>query len=165
MATKDTCCEFEYCAQQGDTYASVARRFAIGARALQAHNGGAQMSPGDTIRIPCAHGCCTMGRFYVIKRGDTLSRIAARTGVDMVQLLAANPYLNPAYYIPGQVIVLPKKRTVQQLRRYTLGPEDGLVSVLKKFHMDVTTFCALNPGLCPMDARPGMSVNVSGGIV
>ena len=160
MVMKKPDCELEYRARPGDTYASVARRFALNTRALQTHNGGAEMKPGKTIRIPCDMGCCVSGRFYIIGRGETLLSIARRCGLTLSALLAANPYLNPARYMSGQVVVIPADRPAHGTSRYTLGPDDKLVQVLRKFSMDVTTFCMLNPGLCPMDVRPGMTVTV-----
>jgi LysM repeat protein len=158
---QQTGCEFTYCIEPGDTYASIARRFSISARALQGANGGAALTPGHTIRIPCMQGRCRKGRFYTIRRNDTLLRIARRNNILVSALLDANPYLNPGYYIPGQVIVIPGRQPTPPKGRYTLRPDDGLVSVLKQFHMDITMLCALNPGLCPMDLRPGMTINVS----
>ena len=163
MNTREPCGGFEYRVGPNDTYALVARRFALGVRALQTHNSGAAMMPGRTIRIPCEHGCCRAGRFYVIRKGDTLLGIVRHCGLTLSALLAANPYLNPAYYVAGQVVVIPKNQQDHAAPRYTLGPGDGLIQVLRKFRMDVTTFCALNPGLCPMDVRPGMTINVSRG--
>ena len=156
-------CEFTYYAETGDTYVSVARRFSISPRMLQSYNGGVALTPGRMIRIPCMQGRCVHGRFYTIRNSDTLLRIARRNNILVSALLEANPYLNPGYYIPGQVIVIPGKQPTPPKGRYTLGQADGLVSVLKRFHMDITMLCALNPGLCPMDLRPGMTINVSYG--
>ncbi len=160
---QQTGCEFTYCIEPGDTYESVARRFSISPRLLQSSNGGVMLTPGRMIRIPCMQSRCKKGRFYTIRRNDTLLRIARRHNILLSALLEANPYLNPGYYIPGQVIVIPGSQPTPPTARYTLTQGDGLVSVLKQFHMDITMLCALNPGLCPMDLRPGMTINVSNG--
>jgi len=47
------------------------------------------------------------GYFYVIKRGETLKDIADRFGITLEQLLQMNPYLNPAYHLVGQTILVP----------------------------------------------------------
>ena len=54
---------------------------------------------------------CKYGTFYTIRRGETLSVIAGRCGICLAELLNMNPYLNPAYYLAGQVIIVPKKQT------------------------------------------------------
>jgi hypothetical protein len=43
---------------------------------------------------------------------------------------------------------------------YTLADSEGLFDVLRKFGMDLTTFCALNPGVVPTDVLPGQRVRV-----
>jgi LysM repeat protein len=45
-------------------------------------------------------------RFYVVKAGDTLSKIAAATGVEIEQLLALNPSIDPQGLVTGQRIKL-----------------------------------------------------------
>lgn len=45
-------------------------------------------------------------RFYVVKSGDTLSRIAAKTGVEIEDLLALNPSVDPQGLVTGQRIKL-----------------------------------------------------------
>jgi LysM repeat protein len=87
-------------------------------------------------------------------------RIAQRHGMALADLLAANPYLNPNCVMAGQVIVIPPSKTLQPDGDYTLADSEGLFDVLRKFGMDLTTFCALNPGVDPMNVRPGQNVQV-----
>jgi LysM repeat protein len=48
------------------------------------------------------------GSTYVVQPGDWLSKIAARCGVTLAALYAANPWTAYYYYIyPGQVLVIP----------------------------------------------------------
>ncbi len=48
------------------------------------------------------------GGTYVVQWGDTLGKIAARNGISLSALLAANPRIwNPSLIFPGQVINLP----------------------------------------------------------
>ena len=53
---------------------------------------------------------CEYGNFYVMGRGETLFMIADRFGISLAELLKMNPYLNPAYYLAGQVIIVPNKK-------------------------------------------------------
>ena len=59
--------------------------------------------------------------------------------------------------------MIPKSQPDHSMLRYTLGSGDGLMQVLRKFKIDITTLCTLNPGLCPMDLRPGMTIYVRHG--
>ena len=43
---------------------------------------------------------------YVVKSGDTLSKIAARTGVEIERLLTLNPTVDPQGLVTGQRIKL-----------------------------------------------------------
>lgn len=47
------------------------------------------------------------GHYYVIKRDETLKEIAGRFGITLEELLQMNPYLNPAYHLVGQTILVP----------------------------------------------------------
>jgi len=149
---------FEYIAETGDTYGSVAKKFKIGENELRGFNGGAELSSGAVVKIPVAGGGCARGAFYVIRSTDTLKRISERFAVPVDSLLAANPYLNPAHYIPGQIIIIPVSR--KSLAFYTLGEGERLVGVLKKYGMDLSMFCALNPGVDPLALCAGMRVCV-----
>ena len=98
--------------------------------------------------------------YYTVRRGETLMSIARRHGITLADLLEANPYLNPNYVAAGQVIRIPMAKTLQADGAYTLADGEGLFDVLRKFAMDVTTFCALNPGVNPMKVVPGQTVRI-----
>jgi len=59
-----------------------------------------ELSIGDNIVIPCADDpFVCLERLYVIKHGDTLSQIAHLNGVELNDILEANPYLHDADHI------------------------------------------------------------------
>lgn len=60
-------------------------------------------NPSSPITSPVLPG----SRTYVVKQGDTLWSIAAKYNIKLVDLLAANPHLNPDLIYPGQTIILP----------------------------------------------------------
>jgi LysM repeat protein len=144
----------EYTIQRGDAYASLARRFGTNERTMRENIG--DLIPGRTVKIYCPAGACRCGVFYVLRRGDTLWRVAERFEMTMKQLLDANPYLNPARYMPGQVIIIPVRPGGSGA--YTLQPGERLFDVLRRFRVDISTFCNLNPGVRPMDVEPGQTV-------
>ena len=151
---------FEYETQPGDTFRSISDRFSVSEQALRDYNSQGEPEPGQWLKIPCALGGCGQGSFYAMRRGDTLLRVARRHGLALADLLEANPYLNPNSVAPGQVIVLPPSARLLNESGYTLADGEGLFDVLRKFGMDVTTFCALNPEINPMNVRPGQCVHI-----
>jgi LysM domain len=68
------------------------------------HPGGP--SAGGARSASGPHGVRRGRRFYVVKAGDTLARIAARTGVPLPRLQALNPSVDPQTLVTGQRIRL-----------------------------------------------------------
>ncbi len=152
---------FDYRMEEGETFASLAGKFRLPERAILEHNKGMQPGAGRRVRIPCACGGCTRGAFYAIRKGESLLQIARRNGLDLTDLLKANPYLNPGYYVPVQVIVIPPARMRAKSDTYIVEEDEGVFDVLRKFRMDFTTFCMLNPDISPMTLKGGQRVHVS----
>jgi LysM repeat protein len=149
---------FEYYAGMEDTFASVAQKFQVSEKELKEYNDIPAVTLGCKVRIPSKSGGCGKGVFYTIKKGDTLSRIAKRARISVETLLQNNPFLNPSRYIPGQVIILPLPEQI--IAYYTLGKNERLANVLRRYDMDISTFCALNPGINPIRLREGQRVTV-----
>ncbi len=152
---------FDYRMEPGETVKSLAGKFKVPEQVILEQNKDAQPGPGQRVRIPCACGGCTRGAFYAIRRGETLLQIARRSGLDLTDLLRGNPYLNPNYYIPGQVIVIPPMQSRAKGDTYIVEEGEGVFDVLRKFRMDFTTFCMLNPHISPMSLKTGQRVNVT----
>jgi LysM repeat protein len=100
--------------QWGDTLSGIAVQCSTTVAAIQAANPGLGwwLYAGQVLYIPTgptAPGSQpTYGGFYTVQRGDTLGRIAGRTGVSLSSIVAANPQIaNPSLIYPGQVINLP----------------------------------------------------------
>jgi len=151
---------FEYTVQHGETFADLAERFSVREDTLRSANNSKAMAPGRRVRVPCRLGGCGCGAFYTLKKKDTLHGVAKKNGISLETLLAANPYLNPAFYIAGQVIVIPQRRRQNVVTQYTLRSGEGVFDVLRKFDMDLVTFGAINPETEPMAMGGGDRVNV-----
>ena len=65
-----------------------------------------EQSRSRSETVPRGSTPTTQRSAYVIKSGDTLSKIAARTGVDIEQLLTLNPSVDPQGLVTGQRIKL-----------------------------------------------------------
>lgn len=85
---------------------------------------------------------------YTVRQGDTLSSIAARNGVSLAALRAANPQIrNPNLIFPGQTIALPPSGGGS----YTVQAGDTLSGIAARFGLDWHDL-VLDNGL----ANPGM---------
>ncbi len=149
---------FDYYIEAGDTYGSLAKKFMLSEKELKGINENALISRGSRLKIPCRSGGCVKGAFYVIKKGDTLGGIARRRGITLEELLRMNPYLNPSYYLQGQIIVLPYSG--RAVVYYTLGKNERLSDVFRNYNMDLTTFCALNPDISPAGLKAGQRIRI-----
>ncbi len=93
----------EYTLASGDTYSSIAKKFHVGVKALEAANPtmpATKLQPGKKIQIPAPTVAATsgttgsisadMGDLYVVKSGDSLTAIAGKHGTTVKALMAAN---------------------------------------------------------------------------
>ena len=107
-----------YVVQRGDTLANIAARLGIPMRALADTNGILNANliyvgqvlklPGEpaTVTADAESATQSSGSIYVIRRGDTLSEIAARHGTTMAALMAANGISEPNRIYAGQRLVV-----------------------------------------------------------
>lgn len=104
--------------QSGQTLGGLARRYGTTVRAIQDANSMGRTTTiyaGDTLLVPSRHG--GIGDLalagpdgtikHTVRRGDTLSEIAARYRVQMGAISAANGLADPRRIYPGQVLTIP----------------------------------------------------------
>ena len=99
-----------YIVRSGDTFSAIAARFGVTLAALVAANPQItepnHIFPGQVVTIPGSSPA--PGPSYVVQIGDTLTDIAARFGVTLAGVVAANPQISdPDQIFPGQVITIP----------------------------------------------------------
>lgn len=99
--------------QWGDTLTGIAFLCGTTVDAIRAANPGLGwwLYAGQTLYIPTGSTSNyppATGGTYVVKSGDTLGKIASRSGTSLSALLAVNPQIkNPSLIYVGQVINLP----------------------------------------------------------
>ncbi len=106
---------FNYVVQPGDTLFFIAQRFGVSLSALIAANPEIAdpnfIFPGQIILIPVAEELPpppSGGSVYIVQPGDTLFSIAQRFGVNLDELIAANPQItDPNIIFTGQFIIIP----------------------------------------------------------
>lgn len=90
---------------------------------------------------------------YRVKAGDTLSGIAARAGVGLGQLRAANPQVRRDVVRAGRVIKIPNRRLAS--RAYRVRPGDNLSVIARRHGLSLSQLLRANPRL-----RAGRPVGV-----
>jgi len=112
VAAQDT----TYVVQQGDTLLKIAVKFGTSVAALKLTNGliSDLIFAGQTLKIPttttpvaATPSASSCPQTYTVTSGDTLKIIAARCGVDLATLIAANRLVNPDLIFVGQTLIIP----------------------------------------------------------
>jgi LysM repeat protein len=111
-ALASSSCASTITVQWGDTLSGIAVSCGTTVPAIQAANPGlgAWVYAGQVLYIPTGYTPAPQPGYgtYVVQWGDTLGKIAARTGVSLSSILAVNPQIwNPSVIYAGQVINLP----------------------------------------------------------
>lgn len=103
---------------------------------------------------------------HVVHRGDTMSAIAARAGIPLPDLIAANPQIgNPSLIFPGDRIALPPSSSTHVVQR-----GDTMSGIATRSGVSLTDLIAANPQVAnPSLIFPGDRIVVperggSGGI-
>lgn len=103
-----------YTVQRGETLWDLAKRFGTTTSAIRRANSmGAteQLMAGQTISMPGkgrSKNKSESGFWYTIRRGDTMSDVAAKFGVGLRQLLSLNGNVDPKSIRVGQRIRVPR---------------------------------------------------------
>jgi LysM repeat protein len=161
-----------YIVRPGDMLFSIARRFGTTASAIAARNGLRNINfifIGQRLVIPnCTQppppppppGQCVT---YVVRRGDTLSGIAARFGTTSFAIAARNGILNPHFIFVGQRLIV--CRGVGGLppvagRVYVVRPGDTLFSIALRYGVTIQAIMSANGLFNPNLVFVGQSLRI-----
>lgn len=143
---------FIYTVRKGDTLFSIANRFGSSVQAIEQANhiippitDRGLIFPGDVLVVPTLS---VSGRVsYVVKSGDTVSRIASRfsTFTDLVS--GINKLANPNIIVPDQRLQVP-------LFIYEIQSGDTLSAISRKFGISLSRITKANQG------RPGYQADL-----
>jgi LysM repeat protein len=154
-----------YTVRPGDTLISIAARHGVTVNQLAIANGlrwSAWVYVGQRLRIPgrtssspaATGGATASGGTYVVRRGDTLSGIAARHGVTVSQLAAANRLRRNAWVYAGQRLKIPGRAaapaapasstTAPAGGTYVVRRGDTLISIAARHGVKVSQLAMAN---------------------
>lgn len=175
----------QYTVRTGDTVSHIAQRAGVSVAAISRANALADASrirAGQVLSIPTAATAAavapapravapatsTVPTTYTVVKGDTVSRIAARTGSSVAAIVAANHLDGRAFIRIGQVLTIPSAssapaaavttvsatvatvptvKTVSaptSVSRYTVAAGDTLSSIASRFGTTVAAVAAAN---------------------
>jgi LysM repeat protein len=151
--------------QWGDTLSGLAALCGTTMEAIRAANPGLDwwVYAGQVLYIPSGYTSAPVyspsyGGNYVVQWGDTLSKIARRSGVSVSDILAVNPQIwNASLIYSGQVIALPAAAPVY----YTVQRGDTLRIIANSYGTTVNSLLLLNPTIYdPNLIYPGQVIRV-----
>ncbi len=118
----------EYTVAKGDTFSSIGKKFNVSTKSIQDANPNIDprklqvnqklMIPAPTAPATAASGTGPAAtapvtangeQVYIVKSGDTLSKIAKESGVNVKTLEAANPKVDPNHIKVGDRLKIPVK--------------------------------------------------------
>ncbi|WP_058303472.1 M14 family metallopeptidase [Gorillibacterium timonense] len=82
---------------------------------------------------------------YTVVKGDTLFRIARRTGITVGELAGANPQIQGSILYPGQVLTVPDPIP----RHYVVQRGDTFYEIARRFNIALDDLLRANPGVDP----------------
>src|SRR5262249_46929711 len=98
--------------------------------------------------------------YWIVRQGDTLANISAKTGLSLAHLEAYNPTVDPQSIMPGERLLLwspPPKPRPKPLgpRFWRVRPGESFGSIAASTGINITLLQRLNPGLRPSTLQPG----------
>ncbi|MGD9694525.1 MAG: LysM peptidoglycan-binding domain-containing protein [Thermoleophilia bacterium] len=168
----------------GDTLSAIAARAGVSPATLASANGITDphmIIAGTALRLPAPGTGSSApaggsGGSYRVRSGDTLSAIAARSGVSAAALASANGLKNPNQVIAGHVLVIPaggasapaagtsSASTGSSAGGYRVQPGDSLASIASRYGTTPAALAALNGLSNPNRIVAGTTLSIPAGL-
>ncbi len=144
-----------YTVEKGDALSTIAHRYNVSVHDLMRWNRlkSATIYPGQRLKIYTSSKSFHQQTFYIVQKGDNLTKIARRFGVSVSQLKAWNGLNSDAIYVGQRLRVRPWKGY------HVVKKGETLWGIAKKYHTTVEKIKALN-GLKHERIYPGMRLRV-----
>jgi LysM repeat protein len=115
---------------------------------------------GPATQASLSDSATVAARTYTVVRGDTLSRIGAKTGVPWTTIANLNRIRAPYLIYPGQTLKLTGSTTVTSSNRtYTIRRGDTLSSIARRFGTTTSRLATLNGISNPNRIYTGHTLN------
>ena len=175
----------------GDTISGIAAVYGVDADALRSLNGlrsdnflrvGAELiipASSETLRSAALNEIVDEAtETYTVQPGDSLSVIAERNDLFLVELMRFNGIGNPDAIFVGQVLTIPDAAAVEALEQqggavlaprggfyyYTIKPGESLAEIAARFDSTETALIEYNDLASAAEAVPGMELEIPYGV-
>ncbi len=138
----------KYTVKRGDSLTEIARKLGVAIGDLVTWNSlknPNRLEIGQTLRFfaPGGKRGAPGGREYVVKKGDTVSGIAARFGISLNEIQTLNNLDRASRIYPGDVLVLRQVKPgtgrdpARQAKIHVVRKGDSLYSISREYHVSV----------------------------
>ena len=146
-----------YVVKEGDTLSSIAIKYGTTYDSIVKLNGITNPNliyPGQVLKIETKiEASNNENIYYTVKQGDTLSSIAAKSGVSYQTLASMNGISDPNLIYPGQVLLISGDNKSKIY--YTVRPGDTLTSIASTHGVSYQSIAKLNGISNPNLIYPG----------
>ncbi len=162
----------DYTVRSGDTMSGIAARHGVSLATLVAANPQIKnpnlIQVGQTVHLPGGSGAAAPASSnYTVRSGDTMSGIAARHGVSLATLVAANPQIrNPNLIQVGQTVHIPGSGGGKSATggNYTVRSGDTMAGIASRHGVSLAALKAANPQIGNINLiHPGQTVHIPAG--
>ncbi|MBM4419142.1 MAG: LysM peptidoglycan-binding domain-containing protein [Chloroflexi bacterium] len=158
----------EHLVQPGESLAAIAAQFGVRTDTIVHANGmtvedADALMIGQKILVPRVDGV-----LHLVREGETVRSIAARSGIAPLAVIEANRLREPYVVVPNQRLIIPgvsispARRSPSPPSEYVIQPGDSIVSIAERFGVDTRTLVRKN-NLPPSGLIvPGMKIELPG---
>lgn len=157
-----------YTVQRGDTLNKIAKRYDTTVSKLAEMNDIQNVDfirVGEVLKVPVQHSDTPNQEIinYTVKRGDTLTKLAARYDTSLGSLLNLNGIPNPDLIYVGEVLRIQPGNRDQFCNTVTVKRGDTLSKIAKTYHTTVVHLARLNELENPNLIYPGQILELCAG--
>lgn len=134
-----------YTVKSGDSLWSIAKKFNVSVADLKDSNGlvSSLLSIGQVLKIPVQEQEEESKNVYVVKKGDSLYKIAREYNTTVDELMKLNNLSSISLSI-GQTLKIPQITTSAQDNYYMVKSGDNLYKIASKYNTTVNNLVKLN---------------------
>lgn len=134
-----------YTVKSGDSLWSIAKKFNVSVADLKDSNGlvSSLLSIGQVLKIPVQEQEEESKNIYVVKKGDSLYKIAKEYDTTINELIKLNNLSNTNLSI-GQILKIPTVKSKETEYLYTVKSGDSLYKIAREYNTTVDELMKLN---------------------